>query len=576
MRYVCLACDFDGTLASGGVVLDEAIAALSRVKESGRNLILATGRRLEDLFEVFPQVNMFDYLVCENGALLYNPATKVARALVEPPPRAFIEALKKRGVEPLAVGRVVVASWHPNEAAILETIQAMGLDLHISFNKGAVMVLPAGVNKGTGVRAALSELGLSVHNLVSVGDAENDHALLSISECAATVANALPIVKERADLTLSKDHGAGVVELIEHLLSSDLSDWERLMERHNVLLGTNSSNGQGDVTFKTYDYRVLIAGPSLSGKSTVSMSILEQLASAGYQYCVVDPEGEYDRGPHAVTVGNEHYTPEIDDVMRVLENPDDNVVVNLLGVSLGERPRFLARIFAAIHNLRRLKGRPHWLVIDEAHHMLHPYWDQTFESIWHDPGALVIITVDPAEISKKVLAGIDMIVAVGQDPGHTISKFAERIGHKLPSIEQTSLGWGEALVWFKHEYGAPFKVTMLASPLEWQRHLRKYSEGNVGPQRSFYFTGPAGRMNIKCQNLFLFMQVGEGIDDDTWLYHLRRGDYSSWFRDVIRDQTLAEGTAQIEQNVELSASESRDGIRELIAQRYTLPVNLFG
>ena len=46
------------------------------------------------------------------------------------------------------------------------------------FNKGAVMILPSGVNKATGLAAALEELGLSPHNVVGVGDAENDHAFL--------------------------------------------------------------------------------------------------------------------------------------------------------------------------------------------------------------------------------------------------------------------------------------------------------------------------------------------------------------------------------------------------------------
>jgi phosphoglycolate phosphatase-like HAD superfamily hydrolase len=380
--------------------------------------------------------------------------------------------LKARGVSPIDLGRVIVATWHPHETKVLEVIQELGLDLHISFNKGAVMVLPVGVNKGTGVSAALSELGLSKHNMVGIGDAENDHALLAVSECSVAVANALPIVKEYADLTMSRDHGEGVVELIDKLLSTDL-DGEQFARRHKIALGTSCDDG-ANVSFNSYDYRVLIAGPSQSGKSTVSMAILEQFASAGYQYCVIDPEGEYDGAPRAVTVGNQHYTPDIEDVVRVLENPADNVVVNLLGVALNERAAFLARIVAAIQNLRRLKGRPHWLVIDEAHHMLHPYWDQTFEPVWHEPGAVIIVTVDPAEISQTVLAYVDLAIAVGQDPQRTLSIFGSRVAQKPPETAPSPLGWGEALVWFRHEFGAPIKVSMTSSPVEWQRHLRKY------------------------------------------------------------------------------------------------------
>jgi hypothetical protein len=208
--------------------------------------------------------------------------------------------------------------------------------------------------------------------------------------------------------------------------------------------------------------------------------------------------------------------------------------------------------------------------------MLHPYWDQTFEPVWHEPGAVIIVTVDPAEISQTVLAYVDLAIAVGQDPQRTLSIFGSRVAQKPPETAPSPLGWGEALVWFRHEFGAPIKVSMTSSPVEWQRHLRKYSDGDVGAQRSFYFTGADGRMKIKCQNLFLFMQVGEGIDDATWLFHLRRGDFSAWFREVIRDTALADEAATIERDYSFSANESRNRIRRLIEQRYTLPVQLLG
>lgn len=571
MRYVCLACDFDGTLASDGVVPDDVVQALTRVTASGRSLILITGRRLEDLFRVFNHVDLFDYVVCENGGLLYKPSTKVARTLAEPPSKKFIDTLHDHAITP-EIGKVIVATWHPNESKVLDIVQELGLDMHISFNKGAVMILPPGVNKGSGLEAALSEMGLSAHNVVGIGDAENDLSMLAVSECSIAVGNALPSIKDYADITVKQDHGKGVVELIDRLLDNDLKDCAQQLKRHNLLLGHDSN--RAPISYPPHDFRILIAGPSQSGKSTATMSVLKQFASAGYQYCVIDPEGEYGCAPRAVTIGNEHYVPEVDDVVRVLANPDDNAVVNLLGVPLNERAGFLARIFAAVQNMRRMNGRPHWLVIDEAHHMLHPYWDQTFEPVWHEPGAVVTVTVDPCEISKTVLESMDLVIAIGKDPEHTLRTFAGIVEQPFPEIDAVSLGWGETLAWFRHEFGAPCKVAMVSSPLEQQRHLRKYADGNLGAQRSFYFTGPAGRLNIRCQNLIFFMQVGEGVDEETWLYHLHRGDYSSWFRHVIGDEALARDTEKLEQNHELSVKESRSSIKRLIERRYTLPIPL--
>ena len=222
MRYLALATDYDGTLASDGRVNEETLAALDRLRDSGRKLILVTGRHLDDLLNVFPEINLCDWVVVENGALLYQPATHEEKLLAEPPPEELIQALQERGVDPLAVGRAIVATWHPHENTVLEVIRNLGLERQVIFNKGAVMVLPSGVNKAFGLSAALSELGLSPHNTVGVGDAENDHSLLDFCGCGVAVANALPILKEHADFITKGDRGAGVVELIDKLIASDL------------------------------------------------------------------------------------------------------------------------------------------------------------------------------------------------------------------------------------------------------------------------------------------------------------------------------------------------------------------
>jgi hydroxymethylpyrimidine pyrophosphatase-like HAD family hydrolase len=122
------------------------------------------------------------------------------------------------------VGETIVATWHPWETVALEVIREMGLGLQVIFNKDAVMILPSGVDKGTGLRIALGELGLSPHQAAGVGDAENDHAFLAVCGCGVAVANALPALKERADFVTAGDHGAGVEELIEKLLADDLAD----------------------------------------------------------------------------------------------------------------------------------------------------------------------------------------------------------------------------------------------------------------------------------------------------------------------------------------------------------------
>jgi len=148
--FVALATDYDGTLAKDGRVDAPTIDALRALQASGRKLILVTGRELHDLKRVFPALDLFDMVVADNGGLLFEPAKNQEVPLAEPPPATFVARLREVGVSPLSVGRTIVSTWEPNEIAVLKVLHELGLELHIIFNKGAVMVLPAEVNKDLG------------------------------------------------------------------------------------------------------------------------------------------------------------------------------------------------------------------------------------------------------------------------------------------------------------------------------------------------------------------------------------------------------------------------------------------
>jgi len=222
LRYLALAADYDGTLASQGTVAPETIEALRRLAATGRKLILVTGRRVEDLIQVFPEVAIFDRVVAENGPLVYRPQSQETRVLSQPPPAAFVEELRRNGVQPLTVGQVFVATEEPNERVVQDVIDELGLDLEVILNKGSVMVLPASVDKATGLSAALRELGISPQGVVGIGDAENDEAFLAMCGLGVAVANALDSLKARADQVTRGENGAGVREVIDSLISDDL------------------------------------------------------------------------------------------------------------------------------------------------------------------------------------------------------------------------------------------------------------------------------------------------------------------------------------------------------------------
>ncbi|TAK09528.1 MAG: HAD-IIB family hydrolase [Candidatus Manganitrophaceae bacterium] len=569
MRYYALATDYDGTLATEGRVDDAALEALQRLRGSGRRLILVTGRELNDLFQVFPRIDLFERVVAENGALLYRPATKETKLLAKAPPAQFAETLRDRGVAPLSVGEVVVATWTPHEKTVLDAIRELGLELQVIFNKGAVMVLPSGVNKATGLAATLEELGLSPHNVVGVGDAENDHAFLNRCECSVAVANALPALKEQADWVTQGSRGAGVTELIERLLASDLAELAPRLKRHEILLGQRPEGEE--VHLQPYGSSVLLAGTSGGGKSTFATGFLERLSEQGYQFCIVDPEGDYQNFEGAVVLGSPQRAPTVEEAVQLLEKPGQNAVINLLGVAREGRPAYFEGLLAALMELRARTGRPHWIVIDETHHLLPSAWAPALLTVPKEFHGFLFITVHPDHVAAAVLTSVDLIIAIGSTPQETIRTSGETLGERVPPVPAVSLEPGEAIAWWRRPKREPFSFRSIPPRMERLRHLRKYAEGELPPDRSFYFQGPNGRLNLRAQNLFFFLQLADGVDEETWIYHLRQGDYSNWFRRMIKDPQLADETAQIEADGALSAKESRARIREKIEARYTHP-----
>ena len=569
MRYLALACDYDGTLALAGHVDHATVDALRRLRGSGRRLVLVTGRSLEDLLAVFPAANLFDRVIAENGAVLYRPDGREEKVLADPPSAELVAALRHEGVRPLSVGRAIVSTWHPNETTVLRLIRDLGLELQVIFNKGAVMVLPSGVNKASGLAAALAELALSPHNCVGIGDAENDHTFLALCECAVAVANALPMLKERADLVTRGDDGVGVIELVERLIASDLRDLEPALSRHLVPLGT--TDGGDALQLEPYGRRVLIAGPSGSGKTTLATAILEQLAERGYQICVIDPEGDYSGLDWAIVLGDQGRVTTIPEVLDVLSSPGRNVVVNLLGIPLPDRPQFFAALLPRLQELRAQTGRPHWIVVDEAHHFLPHASGSTALTLPQECGGVILVTVHPEHVAPAVLTSMDVLLAVGGAPEEAIRGFCEATGQPAPPVPHLVIGAGEAMFWAPNTRAAPCPFRSEGPRGERRRHLRKYAAGELGPDRSFYFRGPDQRLHLRAQNLTTFLQLADGVDDETWLHHLHKGDYSRWFRESIKDDALTTEAESVETAEHVTAAESRAGIRAAIERRYTLP-----
>jgi hypothetical protein len=267
--------------------------------------------------------------------------------------------------------------------------------------------------------------------------------------------------------------------------------------------------------------------------------------------------------------------PRPEDVADALKDPKRSVVVNLLGVPLADRPSFFRQLLPKINDVKSRTGRPHWLVVDEAHHLL-PSGEESASVAPQLPDrGLMFVTVHAGSVDPAALANVGTLLVIGGHPGETVAKFCTAVGEKAPAcpaVEDDKLPTGDAMFWRRGE-GAAVILHTKPPRTERKRHSRKYAEGNLGAERSFYFRGPKDKLNLKAPNLFQFLQLADGVDDETWEFHRTNGDYSAWVRAQIKDDQLADELAAIESDRRAAPKDTRAAVRAAVEARYTLPTD---
>ena len=448
-----------------------------------------------------------------------------------------------------------------------KTVRELGLELQVIFRGESALAVPPGVNKGSGLQAALLSLGLSPHEVVSIGSEANDHSLLDVSECAVAVADALPALKERAVFVTSGAAEAGVAELIEELVRDDLQAVKARIPHDSLLLGFDEAGGA--VCIPAYGDNVLIAGPRGGGKSDYAFGLLERLIQKKYQPCVIDPRGDFPLREDMVKLGGRLRAPRVSEVIAALTDPSVKLVVNLAGLAPYEQPGFCVELFTALKVMRRRTGRPHWIVVNGAQHV----WPAGGRATGGAPSTLgetILLAENPGEVARPILRQVDVAVAVGPASARTLGQVAEALAETPPHFPLSTVQAEEVVAWFITEGHWPLRLRVPLGRAERLRRLHGHVEGDLG-SGSFVFRGPDARWELRANNLGTFCQLAEGVDEQTWLFHLWHGDYSRWIRHVLRDDELAREVSTIERRYELPAVDSRRQVLGVITHRYALP-----
>jgi hypothetical protein len=410
--------------------------------------------------------------------------------------------------------------------------------------------------------------------MVGIGDAENDHAFLSICECAVAVADAVPALRERADYVTRGMASRGVVEFIEEHLLHDLVDLVPRLARHHLPLG---EAGGAPVALPAHGTRLLIIGPSGSGKSTLTGVLAERVLEAERSLLLLDPEGDYRtlaELPGVVVFGGkgEQALPTPEEVDQLLRHSRTSLVLDLSAMGLAEKVGYATKVLAVVAAVRSITGLPHWLIIDEAHHVLPAEGSPAADLVHPGAAGLALITLDAAELAPAVrpLPNVVASTELAAFQAGVRTVLAARAGRTdALSLDGPALERGEAALAWLESTPRAVRFRVSRRRVHHRRHVRKYAEGELPPERSFFFRGPAGALNLRAANLVRFVELAEGVDEATWAHHLAAGEYSTWVRQMIKDPELADEIAAIE-TASAPAVDSRRQVLERVRARYAV------
>ncbi|HEX6106639.1 MAG TPA: HAD hydrolase family protein [Gemmatimonadales bacterium] len=534
--FRAVAVDYDGTLTEGPAPDDDVLTALAAARRDGLAIVLVTGRRLEHLRADWPAFeSAFDAIVAENGAVLSTPSGG-ARPVAQPVPPELDAPLETAGV-PLERGQVLLATEARHDQAVLREVARLGLEVQLVRNRSALMVLPPGVTKGTGLHEALRDLGISPHATIGVGDAENDHSLMEACELGVAVGNAVPSLQAHADVVLAEPGGKGVMSLLQGAL---LQGRIRVQpKRWQPRLGTYPDGAPATVPGSQTN--LLVVGGTRTGKSCLAGLLAERLAAMGYVICVLDPEGDHVglealRGMLATGGGDP--LPDAEHLSRLLRL--GSVIVDLSLRSLGQRARDCRRLLADLADIRERTGLPQWIVMDEAH--LVPDVGRLLQ-LGEEPSAagVCLATYRPQDLDPETARAMDLALALPGEGAAALQAWLAAAGfpsgelERLPAPAEADSDRQALLL--DRRTGRRFTVDRRVSVHV--RHWHKYRSGELPAHQRFYFRRGDRLTGAVAGAIGEFHDEVARAEPAVLLHHARNRDFSRWIAGVIADHELA-------------------------------------
>jgi hydroxymethylpyrimidine pyrophosphatase-like HAD family hydrolase len=581
VHLTIIACDLDGTLADGGVVAPETWLSLTRAKEAGLTIILVTGRILDDFSAEGPFTDICEAIVAEDGAVVYFPRRD---EVVLPFGHLADDVVKRLSDVPVDRGLAIISTTAAYDERLLEVLREAGGGLTLEYNKDAVMALPPGATKGTGLLYALRELGYSPRNVVACGDAENDTSLFEPVELSVAVANAVTELRSHADVVLDQEDGHGVRTLLDQLIAGTIPNRHPRPERC-LLLGHDEAGDPVHLDpFLLANGNLGVFGASRSGKSWLAGLIAEEMLKQGYQIFIIDPEGDYRNlraYPHTLVMGGrDSRLPPVVDLINFSEYDGVSIVLDLSIYTIEDRYAYLVDLMHALRGLRQRRGRPHWFLVDEAQNLCPADGNELCDLMIRDMqnGGYAVVSYRPSEIDARLLKELQHCAMTRMSMPRELSALKELMqGHtgatevidRIPNLRtgKAFLCLAEGTSWQRPSEAF---VNLLPRPrsVPHIRHMHKYLRAPLPKAKRFYFCDPSGRyIERTAASMWEFSEALRDLPLDSMHSHLQRRDFENWLREVLHDDDLADQIRKIRHR-KLEGETLRDAMTQVVAARY--------
>jgi hypothetical protein len=563
-----MAFDFDGTLAVNGAVPPEVELALEACRADGYVLFLVTGRRFETV-TLGRLGEFFAGVVWENGAVLTHAASGETYLPFGQLDIRLLKAIEEARI-PVERGLAIAATWTPHDRVLWPILASHGGTTSIEYNKGAVMVLPPGATKGSGLERLLALCGLSPRNLAAFGDAENDLSMLTLAEVSVAVADAVPAVIEASDVVATAPGPQGVLQVLnDYPLRGQFLDIPLKRERPVLLGQTDAGTALSIPAARLAGRNLGVFGNSATGKSWMVGLIAEGLHHEDYQVLLIDPEGDF-RGlrvlPRFVSViGDRASLPQPAAVVSLIEEGGVSLVLDLSQYPVMQRSHYLAELMRALRPVRERKFRPHWIVLDETQEFLFEGSEVTdLLRPLLEAGGWAFVSYRPDRLSESVLSSLHQCLLTRITDRHIGDCLRTRCARcDLPDAGLDQIPMGSALLCG----GGIVRLRPAIRRVPHVRHLYKYLDVPLPPGKRFSFRAEKGYLGVEAASLYEFARLIPAIPLESLEYHDRREDFVKWAEGALGDGGLAARLRKVA-NRRYQGSELREALSQVVAAHY--------